>query len=103
MHIRVFRNAFYVYGTWINRKVSKPDCKIPLALLESPHLFENDSFCMSCTCKYSCRYDFDDTPPSNPQPMLISPHENSKHLYNYHDNNLDDFNEYDDLEKRKVA
>ena len=57
----ILKNALYVYATWFDRN-SKPDCKIPEALITNPRIFEKEEFCMSCTCKFSCRYD---VPPSS--------------------------------------
>ena len=54
---RYLKNAFYVYSSWFQRETKKPGCKIPETLLKYPSVFEEQNFCTTCTCKFSCRYD----------------------------------------------
>ena len=43
INYRILKNALYVYATWCERN-SKPDCKLPRALVANPGLFEKKNF-----------------------------------------------------------
>tara|TARA_Y100000389_G_scaffold179241_1_gene193089 strand:- start:837 stop:1211 length:375 start_codon:yes stop_codon:yes gene_type:complete len=58
-------NGMAVYYSHLIRPHPKPMCNIPNIIINNPDVFENPELCISCNCKFACRYNLppgEDTP-----------------------------------------
>jgi hypothetical protein len=49
-------NGMAVYYSHLIRLNPKPICNIPNIIINNPNIFENPELCISCNCKFACRY-----------------------------------------------
>ena len=68
---KAVRNAFAIYSTYLVRRDPKPTCYIPKQVVRNEKIFADDRMCLSCTCKFACRYSDDHTDGNELVPVLI--------------------------------